>query len=105
MSPTSIYLLLALCSATPLATGSRPFALFNGRATFTAPRSWGAIQAPASDTLEEVLFCIPNPISEGTPDAANVLVQILARNRGHVCSRSEERRVGKECRSRWSPYH
>ena len=23
---------------------------------------------------------------------------------GEVC-RSEERRVGKECRSRWSPYH
>ena len=23
----------------------------------------------------------------------------------HVCWRSEERRVGKECRSRWSPYH
>ena len=22
-----------------------------------------------------------------------------------VMSRSEERRVGKECRSRWSPYH
>ena len=22
-----------------------------------------------------------------------------------VSSRSEERRVGKECRSRWSPYH
>src|SRR5258708_10489805 len=22
-----------------------------------------------------------------------------------LCSRSEERRVGKECRSRWSPYH
>ena len=21
------------------------------------------------------------------------------------CRRSEERRVGKECRSRWSPYH
>src|SRR5690554_3392774 len=31
--------------------------------------------------------------------------------RGHICQdveivgRSEERRVGKECRSRWSPYH
>src|SRR3712207_7854033 len=25
--------------------------------------------------------------------------------RGQVLSRSEERRVGKECRSRWSPYH
>ena len=22
-----------------------------------------------------------------------------------ITSRSEERRVGKECRSRWSPYH
>ena len=22
-----------------------------------------------------------------------------------ICLRSEERRVGKECRSRWSPYH
>ena len=22
-----------------------------------------------------------------------------------LCLRSEERRVGKECRSRWSPYH
>ena len=24
---------------------------------------------------------------------------------GSVIQRSEERRVGKECRSRWSPYH
>ena len=28
--------------------------------------------------------------------------QYARRNRPH---RSEERRVGKECRSRWSPYH
>src|SRR3989442_9852603 len=26
-------------------------------------------------------------------------------DRGEVAVRSEERRVGKECRSRWSPYH
>ena len=26
-------------------------------------------------------------------------------NVGVDCARSEERRVGKECRSRWSPYH
>src|SRR3989454_12719557 len=25
--------------------------------------------------------------------------------RAHISWRSEERRVGKECRSRWSPYH
>src|SRR6266540_7078423 len=28
---------------------------------------------------------------------------LVARRQDHV--RSEERRVGKECRSRWSPYH
>ena len=27
------------------------------------------------------------------------------RSLGRVDKRSEERRVGKECRSRWSPYH
>ena len=26
-------------------------------------------------------------------------------NKGLIVMRSEERRVGKECRSRWSPYH
>src|SRR3712207_7021268 len=30
---------------------------------------------------------------------------ILVNNAGIGHSRSEERRVGKECRSRWSPYH
>ena len=31
----------------------------------------------------------------------NQIVLSIGRRR----SRSEERRVGKECRSRWSPYH
>ena len=29
----------------------------------------------------------------------------LLSNPDEVVTRSEERRVGKECRSRWSPYH
>ena len=29
----------------------------------------------------------------------------IAGNTTRQCLRSEERRVGKECRSRWSPYH
>src|SRR5258705_515262 len=36
------------------------------------------------------------------------VVHAIWGNQGQVCwagSRSEERRVGKECRSRWSPYH
>ena len=31
--------------------------------------------------------------------------EILTPNIDALASRSEERRVGKECRSRWSPYH
>ena len=35
------------------------------------------------------------------------LVEMLFRGHTHptMILRSEERRVGKECRSRWSPYH
>ena len=29
----------------------------------------------------------------------------VANGKGLKIPRSEERRVGKECRSRWSPYH
>src|SRR3712207_9220606 len=31
--------------------------------------------------------------------------RLLRETRGGAAARSEERRVGKECRSRWSPYH
>ena len=40
-------------------------------------------------------------------DSDLVPAMAFARNEGclvYLC-RSEERRVGKECRSRWSPYH
>ena len=33
------------------------------------------------------------------------LLGLPAGTTGKLSSRSEERRVGKECRSRWSPYH
>ena len=32
-------------------------------------------------------------------------VKVLSCNKNISHRRSEERRVGKECRSRWSPYH
>ena len=42
-------------------------------------------------------------------DVANKIgtygLAVLARHHGVKFMRSEERRVGKECRSRWSPYH
>ena len=38
-------------------------------------------------------------------DDARAIVVSAAIPPEHVEVRSEERRVGKECRSRWSPYH
>ena len=35
----------------------------------------------------------------------NQLLSTALRHGGDFADRSEERRVGKECRSRWSPYH
>ena len=49
---------------------------------------------------------VPGEIFSVAMDAAALLGETSPRAR--PCSsqlRSEERRVGKECRSRWSPYH
>ena len=35
----------------------------------------------------------------------DILIGALSYNLRNLSQRSEERRVGKECRSRWSPYH
>ena len=49
---------------------------------------------PTTDRIKETLF---NMINNDMPQA--VFLDLFSG------SRSEERRVGKECRSRWSPYH
>ena len=53
----------------------------------------------------------PNQWEPGYPtdevlrgDMARGGLHVLADDTG-IYGRSEERRVGKECRSRWSPYH
>ena len=55
-------------------------------------------------TAAEVLDQLPDPPTYSTVRA---LLRVLE-EKGHLRheeDRSEERRVGKECRSRWSPYH
>ena len=42
---------------------------------------------------------------EATTSAIEEAVETAAAEDDHDHARSEERRVGKECRSRWSPYH
>ena len=53
-------------------------------------------EAPAVFALQnEVRAAMPHP-EQFVPDTLENITSYL---------RSEERRVGKECRSRWSPYH
>src|SRR2546427_6453003 len=40
-----------------------------------------------------------------SPEEKAAYQQRVRMNRARSSGRSEERRVGKECRSRWSPYH
>src|SRR5258707_4182228 len=67
----------------------------------------GNLRATVSQNL--IFIDIPNA---KTAELARELGQIGMHVEGSVfwrgavaCTRSEERRVGKECRSRWSPYH
>ena len=46
---------------------------------------------------------IETEISKKVEDTVNTISQVDEVR--STSSRSEERRVGKECRSRWSPYH
>src|SRR5258708_31485963 len=54
-----------------------------------------AVDGPGIRTVLEVY---QQALAKGLPIAAGT-------HRRHQTGRSEERRVGKECRSRWSPYH
>ena len=81
------------------------------------------VAVPASDTLSRAeqsalqaadplsyLNVILTPTGSGDLPAALhanrlALARLLREQVFHADGRSEERRVGKECRSRWSPYH
>src|SRR3712207_8723259 len=53
---------------------------------------------------------LPEPVASAETELAyaaprDQIEEMLADIWAAVLGRSEERRVGKECRSRWSPYH
>ena len=58
-------------------------------------------------TYDEINEALPSEFF--TPDEIEDLMDLLSDMGVRIIdadeARSEERRVGKECRSRWSPYH
>ena len=54
--------------------------------------------------LAELFPFKDHPFQVRDDEAMQKTMESIARS-GVLSPRSEERRVGKECRSRWSPYH
>ena len=54
-------------------------------------------------TLAELVSALDSDTGWSRATIFMMLKRLIAK--GAVTMRSEERRVGKECRSRWSPYH
>ena len=71
-----------------------------------------AVLVPFRRTME-IGFCMRLEDHEGAPqldfyiDKLKPIKDVLSKPyfNEQAAARSEERRVGKECRSRWSPYH
>ena len=81
------------------------FEKFSTNVRFSAAR-WLAPEL-AGATAERLFLTPPRPRYAGASamdliDARGGMVEHKGRA---IATRSEERRVGKECRSRWSPYH
>ena len=84
--------------------------------SFTAAPAQAAFELPEGEKITN-LPAIPRAIPQKEAyelydpkigknfDLKNFWMRADVRVRPEMRNRSEERRVGKECRSRWSPYH
>ena len=63
-------------------------------------------KAAAGRHFIEAVLIASDPSVNKSAEGSVIIKRVILKNAGLVMrSRSEERRVGKECRSRWSPYH
>ena len=80
----------------PTPTGTLTYTFFSGTCTGTVVGTPQTVTLNANGT-------VPNSATHGPLGTGSYAFQ--AAYSGDNNYRSEERRVGKECRSRWSPYH
>ena len=76
--------------------------LYTAVATDTGGRDGRAV---SSDNILDVKLSTPKELGGAGGQATNPEQLFAAGYSACFIGRSEERRVGKECRSRWSPYH
>src|SRR5258707_5997194 len=94
--PAALIVLVSFVAATALASGP---------VTQPNDREWGLISADYAwiETLRKA-----QPLPPANASRKQMLETVLDNQKKlepTYVPRSEERRVGKECRSRWSPYH
>ena len=68
-------------------------------------RQVNLIPKPEQMTMTGGTFTVDSLALFGGQSSRNIKTVIDEAWSGNPEGRSEERRVGKECRSRWSPYH
>ena len=70
-------------------------------------RSWPRVMNTASGLVRAAgsFISVSREIADTNGENLGVLLIDVKYQALHGHRRSEERRVGKECRSRWSPYH
>src|SRR5256884_9881944 len=86
--------------------GSRPVVMVHGNPAWSymwrslIPAISSGHRAIAMDLMGFGKSDKPNPLLHDFPHHSRIVSGLI-----QSLGRSEERRVGKECRSRWSPYH
>ena len=65
-------------------------------------KSWGAPRVTKDGVTVSKEIELPEPFQNM---GAKLVNEVASKTSDVAGDRSEERRVGKECRSRWSPYH
>ena len=74
--------------------------------TLAVQRKFSNYLTISDDEVDEVVTRLRNNIGKERYLISEIFLPVdYAENENEVLARSEERRVGKECRSRWSPYH
>src|SRR5256885_17242191 len=82
-----------------------PLGLMQERDGAERPRVLVARPAGREQVIAILRWAGANAVAVTPMGGASGVCGALAPRAGELVLRSEERRVGKECRSRWSPYH
>src|SRR2546426_12690178 len=86
--------------------GQNPATSLNGGATRLALRQldWLVVKDNWLTETATHWYLAPE-VKSGEAKIEDIKTEIFFFPSTQIAERSEERRVGKECRSRWSPYH